>query len=255
MSRCVKVMPCLDLREGRVVKGVQFEGLRDAGDPEELAKKYASEGADAIAFLEVSGTQKGREHLLELLRAVAPLGVPVLAGGGVDSVESAEELIDAGATQISVSSAAVKNPELVDALAARFGSSAVVISADVKTNEAESSSPRFEVTTSGGKEATGIDALAWLEEVERRGGGGIMLNSISTDGAQTGYDLDLIKAAKEWVSLPLIASGGAGELTDFVEGARVGAEVVLAASVFHFGLIEVPDVRDALTEAGFRECN
>lgn len=284
MARCVEVMPCLDLRDGRVVKGVQFEGLTDVGQPLELAQKYARGGADVIAALEVSGTESGRLHLLELLRAASEEGTPLLAGGGVDSVESAAELIDAGASMVSVSSAAVRSPQLINHLSESFGSEAVVVSADVKTNvgtaaqaaeDANHASdtsdsrsgagaphlegqkpvqPRFEVTVAGGKVATGKDALEWVEEVERRGAGAIMLNSISTDGAKGGYDIELLRAVKERVSIPVVASGGAGRTEDFLEGAREGADVVLAASVFHFGQVSVQEVQEALAGAGFREC-
>lgn len=254
MNRCVKLIPCLDMAKGRVVKGVQFEGLMDAGNPATLARRYAKAGADQLAFLEVTGTVEGREALLALLNEVSGLGVPLLAGGGVDSVESAQELVDAGASQISVSSAAVRTPELINALSDALGKEAVVVSCDVKTNPPGSASPRYEVTRSGGKEATGKDALEWVEEVERRGAGSIMLNSISTDGAQSGFDLEMLRAVRGRVGLKVIASGGVGSAEDFVAGAEEGADAVLAASVFHFGLVTVADAVEALANAGYRQC-
>lgn len=254
MTPCVELIPCLDMAKGRVVKGVQFEGLTDVGDPATLARRYAASGADRLSFLEVTGTPEGREALLALLREVSDLQIPLLAGGGVDSVESAEELVGAGASQVSVSSAAVKTPELIDALSQALGKDAVVVSCDVKTNPVDSGAPKYEVTRSGGKEPTGRDALEWVEEVERRGAGSIMLNSISTDGAQSGFDLDMLKAVRDRVGLKIIASGGVGDVDDFVAGAKEGADAVLAASVFHYGLVSVPDAIAALADAGFRPC-
>ncbi len=248
MGRTVKVIPCLDMKEGRVVKGVQFEGLRDAGDAAELARRYAEQGADEIVFLDVSASNVGRRTMDELVRrATVEIDVPVVVGGGVDSVESAGRLLRSGATTVSVNTAAIRRPELIDEIAAEFGSQALMVSLDVRTGIA----PKFEVTTHGGRNGTGIDALEWAQEVERRGARSIMLNSIAEDGVQSGYDLALIEAVRQVVSIDLIASGGAGQIGDFVAAARSGANAVLAASVFHFGQVTIAEVKAALREAGF----
>lgn len=252
MDRQVKIIPCLDLANGRVVKGVQFQSLTDAGDPDRLAARYGEEGASEVAMLDVMGSSASRQALLHLVKRFrAESTVPLLVGGGIRSVTDGEDVLAAGATRISVASAAVQSPELIDELSDRFGSDALVISLDVKENPPGGPGPRFEITTAGGKVATGLDALSWARQVERRGAGAIMLNSISTDGGQKGFDLPLLKEVRQVVDLELIASGGAGEVQDFIEAAKCGADAVLAASVFHYGTLSVEDVRLALQGSGY----
>lgn len=252
MTRCVKVIPCLDLRDGRVVKGVQFQNLADAGDPGTLALKYA-DVSDEVMFLDVTGSAESRRHMTALLAEVAgKTNTPLTAGGGVTSVESALQLLAAGANRVSVGSAAVRTPELIDSLVKNFGATAITVSVDVKENRS-ADKPRYEVTTGGGKTETGLDALDWLKEIEERGASAVLLNSISTDGAQTGFDLELLAAARGAVNIEIIASGGAGSLEHFPQAAQAGANAVLAASVFHFGLVEVEEVTQALSDAGYRD--
>lgn len=252
MTTLIQVIPCLDMNEGRVVKGVKFEDLRDAGDAVNLARQYFEQGADEIAFLDVSASTVGRRTMDTIIsEATADITVPIVVGGGINSIEEAARILNLGARRVSVNTAAIARPDLVSELAQNFGTPAVVVSLDVRTNPVGSDSPRFEITTHGGKRATGISALDWAQEVERRGGGMLMLNSIQADGVQTGYDLELIEAVREVVEVDLIASGGAGRVEDFVLAAQAGATAVLAASVFHFGVVTIPEVKTALANAGF----
>lgn len=251
MAKKIEVIPCLDMNQGRVVKGIKFEELKDAGDAVQLAQRYFEAGADEVAFLDVSASTSGGRTMDQIIQdATETITVPVVVGGGINSVEEARRVLNLGATRVSVNTAALNRPELIDELVEQFGSAAVVVSLDVASNDVEGDL-RFEVTTHGGKRGTGISAVQWAREVQRRGAGMIMLNSIAEDGVQSGYDLALLAEIRAAVTVDLIASGGAGKVSDFVEAAQAGADAVLAASVFHFGIVSIPEVKQALRDAGF----
>ncbi|WP_312721841.1 imidazole glycerol phosphate synthase subunit HisF [Mobilicoccus sp.] len=255
MSLATRVIPCLDVDAGRVVKGVNFENLRDAGDPVELARRYAAQGADEITFLDVTASSGDRETTYDVVsRTAEQVFVPLTVGGGVRAVDDVDRLLRAGADKVGVNTAAIARPDLIDEVAARFGAQVLVLSADVRRQREDSEHPRcesgFEVTTHGGRRGTGLDALAWCEEAARRGAGEILLNSMDADGTKAGFDLELIGAVRERISVPLIASGGAGEVGHFLPAVRAGADAVLAASVFHYGEMTVGDVKRALAEGG-----
>ncbi len=244
----VRVIPCLDVSHGRVVKGVRFENLRDAGDPVELAARYEEEGADEIVFLDISATPEGREILIDVVRDTASvLSIPLTVGGGVRSLKDFEKLMDAGADKVSINTAAVRNPTLITEAAREYGSQAVVVAIDAK----RAGPGRWEVYVSGGKVPTGLDAVEWAVEAVRRGAGEILLTSIDMDGTRKGYDVELTAAVAERVPVPVIASGGAGELRHFWEAVVYGkASAVLAASVFHFRIYTVRQVKEYLAERG-----
>jgi len=245
----VRVIPCLDVAAGRVVKGVNFLNLRDAGDPIELARAYYEQGADEITFLDVKATVDNRDTMYDVVRATAEqVFIPLTVGGGVRSTEDVSRLQGSGADKVGVNSAAIARPALIGEIADRFGAQCVVLSLDVKRNAAMPSG--FVVTTHGGRTETTIDALAWAAESIERGAGELLVNSIDADGMKTGYDLELITAMREVSSVPVIASGGAGSLEHFAPAIAAGADAVLAASVFHNGELTVGDVKRALTEAG-----
>jgi cyclase len=245
----VRVVPCLDVDAGRVVKGTRFKDLRDAGDPVELAALYDREGADEIVFYDITATHERRETAAALARAAAEeVFVPYTIGGGVRTVEDMRAMLRAGADKVSINSAAVRDPGLIDAGAERFGSQCVVLSVDVKRRE--DGRPGWEVYLNGGRENTGMDAITWLVEGERRGAGEYVLNSIDSDGMATGYDLELISSVAEKTGLPIVASGGAGHPDHMVEAVRAGASAVLAASIFHFGEWSIAGVKERLAEAG-----
>jgi len=255
VSLATRVIPCLDVDAGRVVKGVNFENLRDAGDPVELARRYAAQGADEITFLDVTASSGDRETTYDVVsRTAEQVFVPLTVGGGVRAVDDVDRLLRAGADKVGVNTAAIARPDLIDEVAARFGAQVLVLSADVRRQREDSEHPRcesgFEVTTHGGRRGTGLDALAWCEEAARRGAGEILLNSMDADGTKAGFDLELIGAVRERISVPLIASGGAGEVGHFLPAVRAGADAVLAASVFHYGEMTVGDVKRALAEGG-----
>nr|NLD41546.1 imidazole glycerol phosphate synthase subunit HisF [Actinomycetales bacterium] len=250
MPVAIRVIPCLDVDGGRVVKGVHFQNLRDAGDPVELAERYSREGADEITFLDVSASTDGRGTVRDVVgRTAEQVFVPLTVGGGVRSVEDVDLLLRAGADKVSVNTAAIARPELIDEIAARFGSQVLVISVDARRGGGTSSG--YEVTTHGGRKGTGIDAVAWVREAAERGVGEILLNSMDADGTTGGFDLEMLTDVRAVTTLPLVASGGAGTAAHFVEAARAGANAVLAASVFHFGTVSIAQVKDALREAGF----
>lgn len=253
MARLIKVIPCLDVKDGRVVKGVKFQNLRDAGDPAELAHVYSTSGADEVALLDLSASNEGRSTLLDVVAAAASrCEVPLTVGGGISSAGQASALIELGAAKVSVSTAAVTSPALIDAIALRCGPEAVVLSLDARrTGEENDGTAAFEVTTHGGTRGTGIDAIDWVREAEQRGAGTILVNSIDQDGVRGGFDLELVRQVREAVAIPIIASGGAGTVQHFVEGAVAGADAVLGASVFHFGVVKIAEVKEALLEAGF----
>ena len=246
MSLAVRVIPCLDVAAGRVVKGLKFENLRDAGDPVEAARRYEAEGADELCFLDVAASHEGRGTLVDLVRRVADvLSIPFTVGGGVRSVEDAGALLSAGADRVTVNTAAVLDPPLVTRLAERFGAQCVVVAVDAKKD-----GERFVVSTHGGRRLTGTELGAWVADVTARGAGEILLTSMDADGTKAGFDLELVSLMREVSSVPVIASGGAGQASDFAPAIAAGADAVLAASVFHSGALTVGAVKDALREEG-----
>lgn len=249
MALAVRVIPCLDVDNGRVVKGVNFENLRDAGDPVELAARYGQLGADELTFLDVSASKDGRGTMLDVVRRTADqVFIPLTVGGGVRSVEDVRELLRAGADKVSVNSSAIARPELLCELADVFGSQCIVLSVDAR--RAAGFPSRFEVTTHGGTRSAGIDAVEWAKRGEELGVGEILLNSMDGDGTKAGFDLELIEAVRAAVSVPIIASGGAGKAEHFPPAIDAGADAVLAASIFHFGEVEISEVKQALAAAG-----
>lgn len=249
MTLAIRVIPCLDVDGGRVVKGVNFGGLRDAGDPVELAARYDSEGADELVFLDITASSGDRETTYDVVRRTADqVFIPLTVGGGVREVDDFDRLLRAGADKVSLNTAAVRDPDLVTRAATRFGSQCVVLSLDVRRC-GDTTVSGFEITTHGGRSGTGIDAITWAREVADRGAGEILLNSMDSDGTRRGFDTELIAAVRHAVSVPLIASGGAGTAADFPPAVHAGADAVLAASVFHFGTLSVADVKHALARA------
>jgi imidazole glycerol-phosphate synthase subunit HisF len=249
MTVAVRVIPCLDVAGGRVVKGVNFMGLRDAGDPIELARRYFEQGADEITFLDVTATVDQRETTYDVVRATAEqVFIPLTVGGGVRSTEDVARLLGHGADKIGVNSAAIARPALIDEIADRFGAQVCVLSLDVTRDEAAPSG--FVVTTHGGRTRTEIDALAWAGEAIERGAGELLVNSIDADGTKAGFDLELITAMREVASVPVIASGGAGTLEHFAPAIAAGADAVLAASVFHNGELTIGEVKQSLAAEG-----
>ena len=255
MSVAVRVIPCLDVDAGRVVKGVNFTDLRDAGDPVELAAAYDAEGADELVFLDITASSGGRATMYEVVaRTAGQVFIPLTVGGGVRSVDDVDRLLRAGADKVSLNTAAIARPELLAEAARRFGSQCVVLSVDARRVAAGAGRPvppsGFEVTTHGGRRGTGIDAVEWSARAVGLGVGEILLNSMDADGTKSGFDLELIRAVRAGVPVPVIASGGAGELAHFAPAVDAGADAVLAASVFHFGELRIGDVKAALRAAG-----
>jgi len=276
VSVAIRVIPCLDVDAGRVVKGVNFENLRDAGDPVELAHRYDRQGADELTFLDVTASSGDRETMYDVVRRTAEeVFIPLTVGGGVRTVDDVDRLLRAGADKVGVNTAALARPELVAEIADRFGAQVLVLSADVRRRrrlgaeetagrqestgmpdgsvgllEGEGSAAQFEVTTHGGRRGTGLDAITWCARAAELGAGEILLNSMDADGTKDGFDLELIAQVRRAVSVPIIASGGAGRVEHFVPAVRAGADAVLAASVFHFGQLSVGQVKDALRAAG-----
>ncbi|CAM3982296.1 MULTISPECIES: imidazole glycerol phosphate synthase subunit HisF [Helcobacillus] len=257
MSLAIRVIPCLDVDAGRVVKGVNFQNLRDAGDPVELAAEYAAQGADELTFLDITATSSGRGTMMETVRRTAEtVFVPLTVGGGVRSVEDVDRLLRAGADKVGVNSAGITRPDLISEITDRFGSQVLVMSIDARrvTDDTPDGPARtgsgFEVTTHGGRRSTGIDAIEWIHEVTERGAGEILLNSMDADGTQHGFDLELIRLARSATTVPVIASGGAGSAEHFPPAVEAGADAVLAASVFHFRQVEIAGVKSALAAAG-----
>jgi cyclase len=248
MGLLVRIIPCLDVDAGRVVKGTRFKDLRDAGDPVELAAFYDREGADEIVFYDITASHEGRETAVALARRAAEeVFVPYTIGGGVRTVDDMRAMLRAGADKVSINSAAVRNPNLINEGAGRFGSQCVVLSVDVKRRGA---GPGWEVYLNGGRLNTEMDAISWLVEGERRGAGEFVLNSMDADGTETGYDLDLISAVAEKTTLPIVASGGAGSPELMVAAVNAGAGAVLAASIFHFGEWSIAEVKEHMRQAG-----
>jgi len=252
VSVAIRLIPCLDVDAGRVVKGVNFADLKDAGDPVELARTYGLSGADEITFLDVSASAAGRDTTIEVVRRTAgEVYIPLTVGGGVRSVEDVDALLRAGADKISINTAAIRRPELISEISQKFGSQVLVLSVDARRVSGDvQTKSGFEVTTHGGRRGTGIDAVTWAHEGVERGAGEILLNSMDADGMTTGFDIDMISQVRAVVSAPLVASGGAGTAEHFVEAAHAGADAVLAASVFHFGTLTIEDVKSTMREAG-----
>ncbi|MBT2209854.1 MULTISPECIES: imidazole glycerol phosphate synthase subunit HisF [Actinomadura] len=249
MSVAVRVIPCLDVDAGRVVKGVNFQNLRDAGDPVELARRYDAEGADELTFLDITASSGDRSTTYEVVRRTAEqVFIPLTVGGGVRTVEDVDRLLRAGADKVSVNTAAIARPEFLREAAHRFGSQCVVLSVDAR--RAPGTASGFEVTTHGGREGTGIDAVEWARRGQDLGVGEILLNSMDADGTKAGFDLEMLRRVRAAVTVPVIASGGAGEVAHFAPAVEAGADAVLAASVFHFGELTIPEVKAALEAAG-----
>lgn len=255
MSVAVRIIPCLDVDNGRVVKGVNFQNLRDAGDPVELAARYDAEGADELTFLDVSASKAGRGTMLDVVRRTAEqVFIPLTVGGGVRSVEDVDQLLRAGADKVSVNTSAIARPELLRELSERFGAQCIVLSVDARRAtgpDADAMPSGFEVTTHGGSRSAGIDAIKWARTGEELGVGEILLNSMDGDGTKEGFDLELIRKVREAVHLPIIASGGAGAVEHFPPAVAAGADAALAATIFHFGEVAITDCKHAIADAGY----
>ncbi len=250
MSLAVRVIPCLDVDNGRVVKGINFRELRDAGDPVELAKVYDAEGADELTFLDISASHEERATTLEIVSQTAEqVFIPLTVGGGISSVEDVDRLLRAGADKIAVNTAAIRRPGLIAEIADRFGNQVLVLSVDAR--RAPGTDSGFEVTTHGGRRSAGLDAVEWARRATELGAGEILLNAMDADGTEDGFDLELIRLVRGEVTIPVIASGGAGKVEHFPPAVEAGADAVLAATVFHFGTLRVGQVKKALAEAGY----
>ncbi|MFE5580890.1 imidazole glycerol phosphate synthase subunit HisF [Kitasatospora sp. NPDC056531] len=252
MTLAVRVIPCLDVDAGRVVKGVNFQNLRDAGDPVEMAKLYDAEGADELTFLDITASSGDRETTYDVVRRTAEqVFIPLTVGGGIRAADDVDKLLRAGADKVGVNTAAIARPELIREIAQRFGRQVLVLSVDARRcPEGTETASGYEVTTHGGRRGTGLDAVEWAGRAAELGAGEILLNSMDADGTKDGYDLEMIRAVRKAVSVPVIASGGAGKLADFAPAVEAGADAVLAASVFHFGDLRIGEVKNALREAG-----
>ncbi|MDQ4006815.1 MAG: imidazole glycerol phosphate synthase subunit HisF [Actinomycetota bacterium] len=249
MTLAVRVIPCLDVDNGRVVKGVNFTALRDAGDPVEMAEVYDAEGADELTFLDISASAQGRDTTLEMVRQTAEqVFIPLTVGGGVRGPDDVDRLLRAGADKVAINTGAIARPEVIEQIAHRFGSQVLVLSVDAR--RAADLPSGFEVTTHGGSRSAGLDAVEWARRGADMGAGEILLNSMDADGTRDGFDLDLLRAVREVVGIPVIASGGAGAVGHFPPAVAAGADAVLAASVFHFGDLRIADVKKALADAG-----
>lgn len=253
MTLATRVIPCLDVDAGRVVKGVNFLDLRDAGDPVELAAAYGAQGADELTFLDVTASSSGRGTMIDVVtRTAEQIFIPLTVGGGVRTAEDVDQLLRAGADKVSVNTAAIANPELLAELSRRFGAQCIVLSVDARTvPEGEEPTPSgWEVTTHGGRRGTGIDAVEWARRGQELGVGEILLNSMDADGTKAGFDLAMVRAVRDAVTVPVIASGGAGAVEHFTPAVQAGADAVLAASVFHFGEMTIGEVKKAMADEG-----
>ncbi len=251
MTVAVRVIPCLDVDAGRVVKGVNFVGLRDAGDPVELARTYDASGADELCFLDITASSGHRDILEQVVRRTADqVFIPLTVGGGVRTTDDVDRLLRAGADKVAINTAAIERPELIREIASRFGRQVLVLSVDARRADGPNLPNGFEVTTHGGRRRTGIDALEWAARGAEFGAGEILLNSMDADGTKDGYDVQMITAVRSIVDVPIIASGGAGALDHFAPAVKAGADAVLAASVLHFGEITIGDIKGALRRAG-----
>lgn len=242
-----RIIPCLDIKNGRTVKGVNFEGLRDAGDPVELAKRYSEEGADELVFLDITATLEKRKTLVELVKRIAAeINIPFTVGGGIKTVDEIEELLKSGADKVSLNSSIVKDPELINKASATFGAQAIVAAVDAKKK-----GDSWNVYIKGGTEDTGLDALEWMKEVEERGAGEILLTSMDRDGTKSGFDIELLKKVNKLVRIPVIASGGAGSIEHCIDAVKLAnVDAVLAASIFHFKEIEIKDLKEHMQRSG-----
>lgn len=248
MSLSIRIIPCLDVADGRVVKGVNFENLRDAGDPIELSAYYYESGADELTFLDVNATNENRSTMYDLVRRTAEqVFIPLTVGGGVRSVDDVDRLLQSGADKVSIASAALNDPSVIEAIASRFGSQVLVLSLDAKRD----SNGSFVATKNGGRVVTDIDALSWVKRAIDLGVGEVLLNSIDADGTQAGFDIEMLENVRAVSSVPLIASGGAGKAQDFVAAAQAGADAILAASIFHNRSVTIQEVKKDLAQAGF----
>lgn len=252
MTLAKRVIPCLDVDGGRVVKGVKFVDIRDAGDPVEIARRYDEAGADELVFLDITATTEGRDTMVQTVERLAQeISIPLTVGGGIRSLEDISRMLNAGADKVSINSAAVKNPELVRDASERFGAQCIVVAIDAKKVSAADEAPRWEIFTAGGKKATGIDAVEWAKKMADYGAGEILLTSMDRDGTKDGFDLALTRAVSEAVDIPVIASGGVGSLQHLVDGILEGkADAVLAASIFHFGEHTVAEAKAYLRDHG-----
>ncbi len=252
MGLAKRIIPCLDVDNGRVVKGVQFVDIRDAGDPIEVAKRYDEQGADEITFLDITATHHERDTMVHVVEAVASqVFIPLTVGGGIRSVDDIRRMLNAGADKVGINSAAVKNPDFVREAAERFGSQCIVVAIDAKRVSAEGETPRWEIFTHGGRKPTGIDAVEWAKKMVANGAGEILLTSMDRDGTKSGFDLELTRAVSEAVDVPVIASGGVGKLQDLCDGITQGqADAVLAASIFHFGEHTVQEAKQQMASQG-----
>ena len=250
MTVAIRVIPCLDVTDGRVVKGVNFTDLRDAGDPVELAGVYGAAGADALTFLDISASSRGRATTREMVtRCASTVFIPLTVGGGVRGADDVDALLRCGADKVSINTGAIARPEVIDEITGRFGDQVLVLSLDARREAGMPSG--YGVTTHGGRRSAGLDAIEWAREAVARGCGEVLLNSMDADGTRDGFDTEMTSAVREAVDVPLIASGGAGRAVDFVEAVRAGADAVLAASVFHYGVLTIEQVKQELDRAGF----
>lgn len=252
MGLAKRIIPCLDVADGRVVKGVQFEGLRDAGDPVEAARRYNRAGADELAFLDISASHEGRETLLHVVEAVAAeVFIPLTVGGGIRTLADLRRLLQAGADKVSINTAAVHHPERIREMSDAVGSQCIVVAIDARRVSGENEPPRWEIFTHGGRRPTGLDAVEWAERMADLGAGELLVTSMDRDGMQQGFDLELTRAISDAVAVPVIASGGVGNLDHLVEGILDGhADAVLAASIFHFGTHSIAEAKAVMAEAG-----
>lgn len=252
MALAKRIIPCLDVDNGRVVKGVQFVDIRDAGDPVEVSKKYNQQGADEITFLDITATHEARDTTVHTVEAIAAeVFIPLTVGGGIRTLDDIRRMLNAGADKVSINSAAVKNPDFVAEAAARFGSQCIVVAIDAKKVSAEGEAPRWEIFTHGGRKPTGIDAVEWAVRMVNNGAGEILLTSMDRDGTKNGFDLGVTRAIADAVPVPVIASGGVGNLQHLCDGVtQGGADAVLAASIFHFGEYSVPQAKAYMRERG-----
>lgn len=247
MTLAIRIIPCLDVADGRVVKGVNFQNLVDAGDPVELASYYAENGADEITFLDISASKDDKKTIIDVVKKTAEaVFVPLTVGVGIRSVDDVDLLLRAGADKVSINTSAISNPDLINAISKRFGSQVLVISIDARRTSEKFAVSGFEVTTHGGSKSAGLDALAWTKQAVERGAGEVLLNSMDKDGTKDGFDLELISLIKKNISVPLIASGGAGKVSDFAPAVKAGADALLAASIFHFQEVSINQVKAEL---------
>lgn len=252
MALAKRIIPCLDVENGRVVKGVQFVDIRDAGDPVEVSKRYNEQGADEITFLDITATHEGRDTTVHTVEKIASeVFIPLTVGGGIRTVDDIRTMLNAGADKVSINSAAIFNPDFVKEAADRFGSQCIVVAIDAKCVSGEDEAKRWEIFTHGGRKSTGIDAIEWAKKMTANGAGEILLTSMDQDGMKNGFDLDVTSAISEAVHVPVIASGGVGNLQHLVDGVKQGkADAVLAASIFHFGEYSVPQAKQYMREQG-----